>query len=195
MKPQGREVYLWLMGGSAGSFNPIRSFLHQMPYHSDVAIVLCLHRLRSPRMGMIDAIGYLKGWEMSEPDDKTVIQGGHVYIAPADYHLLVEAEGYFSLSVEEPVHFSRPSIDVLLESVVRARWKRAGAALLSGANRDGAYGMYLMHQAGYFTAVQEPSDAEIPTMPEAALNLFEPRVRFRRESLVKVCLQALTLSV
>ncbi|MCX8113120.1 MAG: chemotaxis protein CheB [Bacteroidia bacterium] len=193
MIPRGPEVFLWIIGGSAGSFNPIRSFLHQMPYYREVAIILCLHRLRNPRVGMVEAIGALKGWEVSEPDDKTYIHGGHVYISPADYHLLVEATGYLSLSVEEPVHFSRPSIDVLLESVVRARWKKAAAALFSGANRDGAQGMYLMHQAGHFTAIQDPDDAEIRTMPEAALALFEPNVRFKAADFVKVCLQAITL--
>lgn len=193
MIPRGTEVFLWLIGGSAGSFTPIRHALHQIPYNREMAIVLCLHRMRSPRLGMAEAIGGLLGWEILEPDDKTYIQGGHIYIAPANYHLLVEAGGYFSLSVEEPVHFSRPSIDVLLESVVRARWKRAAAALFSGANRDGAQGMYLMHQAGYFTAVQAPEDAEIRTMPEAALALFEPDVRFRAQDFPRVCLQVLTL--
>lgn len=193
MTPRNSEVFLWLVGGSAGSFNPIRRFLHQMPYHREVAIVLCLHRLRHPRLSMAEAMGTLQGWEAIEPDDKTFIQGGYVYIAPADYHLLIEKEGYFSLSVEEPVHFSRPSIDVLLESVVRARWRGAAAALFSGANRDGAYGLYLMHQAGYFTAVQDPQDAEMPMMPEAALALFQPDAIFKAAEFVQVCLRALTL--
>lgn len=132
-------------------------------------------------------------WTLIEPDDKAAVQGGYIYLAPADYHLLVEAEGYFSLSVEEPVHYSRPSIDVLFESVVRARWPYAGAALLSGANRDGASGLHLMHQAGYFTAVQDITDAEIPTMPQAALDLFEPNRRFRAAELVQVFLHAVSL--
>ncbi|MCS7163267.1 MAG: chemotaxis protein CheB [Bacteroidia bacterium] len=190
---QRRDVYLWLLGGSAGSFNPIRRFIQQMPFQVHVAIVVCMHRLRSLRMGMVEAMGGTQGWVVLEPDDKTIIQGGHIYIAPADYHLLVEPEGYFSLSVDEPVHFSRPSIDVLLEAVVGARWPRAGAALLSGANKDGAWGLYRMYRAGYFTAVQEPSDAEMPTMPQAALSLFEPHRRFTADRLVEVCLYALSL--
>ncbi|MCS7153162.1 MAG: chemotaxis protein CheB [Bacteroidia bacterium] len=187
------EPFLWLIGGSAGSFNPIRSFLHRMPYIREVSIVLCLHRMKNPRVGILEAMGTLSGWQLSEPDDKTYIQGGHVYIAPANYHLLIEAAGYFSLSVEDPVHFSRPSIDVLFESAVHARWKRMAGALFSGANRDGAQGLFLMHKAGYFTAVQDPADAEIRTMPEAALSLFEPNVRFRAEEFVEVCLRALSL--
>ncbi|MCS7188818.1 MAG: chemotaxis protein CheB [Bacteroidia bacterium] len=187
------DVFLWVIGGSAGSFTPTRNFLQQMPYKENVAIVLCLHRLRNIRMNMAEAIGKVQRWHILEPDDKTLITGGKVYIAPADYHLLVEREGYFSLSVDEPVNFSRPSIDVLLESIVQARWARAGAALLSGANCDGALGMLKMHQAGYFTAVQLPTDAEIPTMPEAALALFKPTCQFSANELVQVCLRALSL--
>lgn len=188
-----KRPLLWLMGGSAGSFTPVRRFVQQVPYLEEVAIVLCLHRMRNPRVGMIEAFGRVERWKLLEPDDKAAVQGGHIYLAPADYHLLVEEEGYMSLSVEEPVHYSRPSIDVLFESVVRARWPYAGAALLSGANRDGAAGLHLMHQAGYFTAVQDPTDAEIPTMPQAALDLFEPTRRFRATELVQVFLHAVSL--
>lgn len=185
--------FLWLIGGSAGSFTPVRHFVRQVPFLPEVTIVLCLHRMRNPRLGMIEAFGPLQRWKLVEPDDKAPVQGGHIYLAPADYHLLVEEEGYFSLSVEEPVHYSRPSIDVLFESVVRARWPYAGAALLSGANRDGAAGLRLMQEAGYFTAVQEPTDAEIPTMPQAALDLFEPTRRFLAPELVQVFLHAVSL--
>ncbi|MCS6790836.1 MAG: chemotaxis protein CheB [Bacteroidia bacterium] len=190
---QGREVLLWIIGGSAGSFNPVRTFLQNLPYHPEVALILCLHRLRNSRLSIADALKLPFPWQAIEPDDKTTIVGGHVYIAPPDYHLLVEEEGYLSLSVEEPVHFSRPSIDVLMESVAQARWPRAAGMLLSGANRDGALGMYMMKQAGYFTAVQEPQDAEIPTMPEAALALFEPHRRFRSDQMMELFLQALSL--
>lgn len=190
---QGREVFLWIIGGSAGSFNPIRTFLQGLPYRSEVALILCLHRLRNSRLSIIEALKLPHPWQAIEPDDKTTIKGGHIYVAPADYHLLVEEEGYLSLSVEEPVHFSRPSIDVLMESVAQARWPRAAAMLLSGANRDGALGMYIMKQAGYFTAVQEPQDAEIATMPEAALALFEPHRRFTSRQMIEVFLEALSL--
>lgn len=188
-----KQPFLWLMGGSAGSFTPVRRFVQQVSFLPEVAVVLCLHRMRNPRIGMIEAFGQIQRWKLMEPDDKAPVRGGHIYLAPADYHLLVEEEGYFSLSVEEPVHYSRPSIDVLFESVVRARWPYAGAALLSGANRDGASGLRLMHEAGYFTAVQDPTDAEIPTMPQAALDLFEPTRRFKATELVQVFLHAVSL--
>ncbi|GIV25696.1 MAG: chemotaxis protein CheB [Bacteroidia bacterium] len=185
--------FLWVVAGSAGSFTPARQFVQEMPYRPQVAIVLCLHRMRKPRVPMIEAFSRIPYWQVVEPQDKDPIESGKVYLAPADYHLLVEREGYFSLSVDEPVHFSRPSIDVLLESVVEARWPRAGAVLLSGANRDGAWGLYLFHRAGYFTAVQDPQEAEVPTMPRAALELFTPNRLCKAHELVQVCLEALSL--
>ncbi len=175
--------YLWVIGGSAGSFTPLRQALLSLPYDPDMSIVLCLHRLRHARFQITDAFLRIKGWKLSEPDDKTPIEGGYIYIAPADYHLLIEREGYFSLSVEEPVHFSRPSIDVTMFSVVQASWPRAGGILLSGANKDGAEGLFQMHQAGYFTAVQDPVDAEVPHMPSAALALFNPHRIFPMRAL------------
>jgi two-component system, chemotaxis family, protein-glutamate methylesterase/glutaminase len=170
--------YLWIIGGSAGSFTPLRQALLNLPYDPDMTIVLCLHRLKQARFQITDAFLRIKSWQVTEPDDKTPIEGGCIYIAPADYHLLIEKEGYFSLSVEEPVHFSRPSIDVTMFSLIQAGWPRAGGILLSGANKDGAQGLFKMYQVGYFTAVQDPTDAEVPHMPNAALALFTPHHRF-----------------
>jgi two-component system chemotaxis response regulator CheB len=170
--------YLWIIGGSAGSFTPLRQALLNLPYDPDMTIVLCLHRLKQARFQITDAFLRIKGWRVAEPDDKTPIEGGYIYIAPADYHLLIEKEGYFSLSVEEPVHFSRPSIDVTMFSLIQAGWPRAGGILLSGANKDGAQGLFKMYQVGYFTAVQDPTDAEVPHMPNAALALFTPHQVF-----------------
>jgi two-component system chemotaxis response regulator CheB len=170
--------YLWIIGGSAGSFTPLRQALLNLPYDPDMTIVLCLHRLKQARFQITDAFLRIKGWRVAEPDDKTPIEGGCIYIAPADYHLLIEKERYFSLSVEEPVHFSRPSIDVTMFSLIQAGWPRAGGILLSGANKDGAQGLFKMYQAGYFTAVQDPADAEVPHMPTAALALFTPHQIF-----------------
>jgi len=175
---KSQAPYLWIIGGSAGSFTPLRQALLNLPYDPDMTIVLCLHRLKQARFQITDAFLRIKGWRVAEPDDKTPIEGGCIYIAPADYHLLIEKEGYFSLSVEEPVHFSRPSIDVTMFSLIHAGWPQAGGILLSGANKDGAQGLFKMYQVGYFTAVQDPADAEVPHMPNAALALFNPHHRF-----------------
>jgi two-component system chemotaxis response regulator CheB len=101
-------------------------------------------------------------------DDKQPIERGHVYLAPPDYHLLVEGE-HLALSVEAPVAFSRPSIDVLLESAAEAYGERCVGVVLTGANEDGARGLARIRELGGATIVETPDTAERPEMPRAAL--------------------------
>ena len=101
---------------------------------------------------------------------------GHVYFAPPNYHLLVEADGGLALSADEPVNFSRPSIDVLFESLAHSFGRRALGILLSGANADGAAGLAAVKARGGLTWVQAPVTARVATMPEAALKLAEHHV-------------------
>ena len=103
-----------------------------------------------------------------DADDKAWIRSGHVYFAPANYHLLV-AEGEFSLSVDEAVAHSRPSADVLFESAADAYGERLIAVVLTGANDDGARGAREVKKRGGFVIVQDPKTAEAPSMPEAAI--------------------------
>jgi len=100
--------------------------------------------------------------------DKETIEPGHVYVAPADYHLLVE-EGHLALSADAPVEFSRPSIDVLFESAADTYGPRTVGVLLTGANRDGAEGLGRIAAAGGFTVAQDPETAERGDMPAAAI--------------------------
>jgi two-component system chemotaxis response regulator CheB len=103
-----------------------------------------------------------------EGDDKQPIERGHVYLAPPDYHLLVEGE-HLALSVERPVAFSRPSIDVLLESAAEAYGERCVGVVLTGANDDGARGLARIRELGGAAIVEDPTAAERPEMPRAAL--------------------------
>ena len=104
-----------------------------------------------------------------EAEDKEPIEPGTVYLAPPDYHLLVEKDGHLSLSSEEPVHFSRPSIDVLFESAADAYGAGLVAAVLTGANSDGARGLRTVVDAGGTALVQRPDTAFASMMPAAAL--------------------------
>jgi two-component system chemotaxis response regulator CheB len=103
-----------------------------------------------------------------EVEDKTPITPGNIFVAPADYHLLVE-QGYFSLSTDEPVRYSRPSIDVMFESAADAYGDRVVGAVLTGANADGARGLRRIVDRGGLALVQMPQTAESPTMPNAAI--------------------------
>ena len=106
-----------------------------------------------------------------EANDKQAIMGGVVYFAPPDYHLLVESDRHFSLSVDEPVMYSRPSIDVLFESAADAYGAGLIGVILTGANSDGAIGLSSIMQAGGVGIVQDPNQAQASAMPEAAMRL------------------------
>ena len=109
-----------------------------------------------------------------EAVDKTKIEKEQIYFAPPNYHLLVERDFSLSLSQEDPVVFSRPSIDVLFESAARSLGEKVCGVLLTGANEDGAAGLKFIQACGGYTIVQNPMDAEIPTMPQSALTRFRP---------------------
>lgn len=104
-----------------------------------------------------------------EADDKEMPKRATVYFAPPNYHLLVEPDGMLSLSAEDRVNFSRPSIDVLFETAAEAFGHRLVGVILTGANNDGALGLKRIQQFGGVTVVQNPDTAEMPAMPEAAL--------------------------
>jgi two-component system chemotaxis response regulator CheB len=106
---------------------------------------------------------------MKVAEDKEPICPGCIYFATPGYHLLVESGGTFALSLDELVHFSRPSIDVLVETAAEASGDRALGIILSGANSDGAEGLRAIAEAGGSAIVQQPGSAEVSAMPEAAL--------------------------
>jgi two-component system chemotaxis response regulator CheB len=108
-----------------------------------------------------------------DAEDKHEIVAGHVYLAPPDYHLLIEHDG-FALSVDDAVQHSRPSIDVLFESAADVFRDRLVGVVLTGANEDGAHGLARIKRVGGYTVVQNPVEAERPEMPRAALRACDP---------------------
>lgn len=105
-----------------------------------------------------------------EPCDKEPIKRGHLYTGPANYHMLMERDGTIGLSIDERVNYSRPSIDVLFESAALACGDAVVAVILSGASADGAKGICAIKKAGGFTIAQDPTSAEAPVMPQAAID-------------------------
>lgn len=160
---------LVVVGGSAGSFPVVTKLLERLPRDFRLPVVMCLHRLKDKREGFKEALEIKSALPVLEPEDKMQIRGGVAYVAPANYHLLVENRNQFSLAVTELVQYSRPSIDVLFESVADVFGSAALGILLSGANRDGALGMKRIHDHGGATIVQNPAECSMNTMPEAAL--------------------------
>lgn len=108
---------------------------------------------------------------VKEADEEEVAQGGWAYLAPPGYHLLVESNGALSLSAEKPVNFARPSVDVLFESAADAFGPGVIGIILTGAGYDGGRGLQCIKKRGGMAIVQDPADAEAPSMPEHALSL------------------------
>lgn len=160
-----------VIGGSAGSFQGIVKILSQLPVDFPLPIIMALHRLKHVRHGFVEALSIKSNLRIVEPDDKEGIKRGVVYLAPANYHMSIELGNYFSLSTEEMLNNSRPSIDITLGSAGYTYRNKLIGVLLSGANKDGGLGMKRISEKGGRTIVQTPEECMIDTMPKAALAL------------------------
>lgn len=178
------EVNAIVIGGSAGSFKIVVEMLTRLPKKFDIPVVLCLHRLKHIRSGFAEALSLRSNLKIVEPFDKDEIIPGRVYLAPANYHLLVGGDNCFHLSVDEATNHSRPSIDLLMTSAAHYFEKGVLGILLSGANRDGAAGMKSIFDHGGKTVVQNPEDAQVNTMPNSCLELFQPDFVFSSEQII-----------
>ena len=160
-----------VIGGSAGSFPVINAILSNLPDSRHYPVILCLHRLKQVRHGFKEALALHSKWEIREPDDKERALKGTVYLAPANYHLLFDYDNRFALNIDAPINHSRPAIDITCETASYWYRSRLLGILLSGANKDGASGLKKIRDRNGITIVQDPEEAQIATMPNAALNL------------------------
>lgn len=158
-----------VIGTSLGGLSALRIMLQGLPGDFPVAIAIVQHRDRRSGATLSRTLQQESRLPILDVEDKEQIRPGCVYLAPADYHLLVEPE-QFSLSIDPPVSFAKPSIDVLFESAAEAYQSRAIGIVLTGANHDGAEGLAKIKARGGFTIVQDPRTAECPSMPEAAIS-------------------------
>ena len=156
-----------VIGASAGGLHALRTVLEALPADFTIPIVVVQHRSRDSEL-LCELLQEATPLRVLEVNDKVGTAPGHVYVAPPDYHLLVE-EGYFALSVDEPVRFSRPSIDVTFESAVDSYGMDTIGVVLTGANQDGAHGLRRIVEAGGYAVVQDPATAEVRVMPQAAI--------------------------
>ncbi|HEX4084016.1 MAG TPA: chemotaxis protein CheB [Chthoniobacteraceae bacterium] len=161
---------LVVIGASAGGVEALLTLLPPLPEDYPIPILVVVHR--PPRGdGMLQSLLSSQcALRVKEAEDKEDILPGVVYLAPANYHLLVEPNFRLSLSSEEPVNFSRPSIDLLFETAADACGASAVGFILTGANADGARGLARICAAGGLAYVQSPSDAQSDAMPAAALD-------------------------
>jgi len=171
----GRQVIEAVaIGASAGGVHALLAVLSDLPSGFRLPIIAVLH-LPEGQDSLLTAIFQRRlPMDVREATDKQPIAPGTLYFAGPDYHLSVEMDRTFSLSCEAPVHYSRPSIDVLMVSAADAYGTGLAGILLTGASADGAAGMGHIRQQGGLTVVQDPAEAEAATMPQAAIRDMHP---------------------
>ncbi|HEX8000949.1 MAG TPA: chemotaxis protein CheB [Pyrinomonadaceae bacterium] len=159
---------LIVVGTSAGGLAAMQVLLPGLSEMFNCPIVIAQHRGKEQGSGLSQFLQKSCRLPIVEPEDKAPIEAGRVYLAPGDYHLLVE-KGHFALSTDAPVWYARPSINVLFESAADAYAETAVGVILSGANGDGARGLAAIKARGGTAIVEEPATAAYRAMPEAAL--------------------------
>jgi two-component system chemotaxis response regulator CheB len=167
------EVGAVVVGASAGGFAALANLLPFFEKEFPLPIIIAQHLYPESTNFMAQSLNINCAIDVKEADEKEKLQAGTAYIAPANYHLLIECDRTLSLTIDSKVNFSRPSIDVLFESAVDVYGSALIGVLLTGANSDGAQGLRLIKEAGGKTIVQDPATAEVETMPMAAIKLFK----------------------
>ena len=158
-----------VIGASAGGVEALYEILPALPASFRPALLIVLHLPRERPSLLVEIYENRCALPVGEAEDKEPVEPGTVYFAPPDYHMLVEKSRQIALSTDEPVHYSRPSIDVLFESAADVYADRLLGIILTGANADGAAGLHAIHRAGGVTVVQQPDSAKVPVMVVSAL--------------------------
>lgn len=160
----------FFIGGSAGSLDVLLKVLPELSADLTFPIVLILHRKQGADYLLGDLLRTKTSLKVKEIEEKSNIEGGCIYIAPSDYHLLIERDGTFSLDYSEKVNYSRPSIDVTFASAAEIYQKALVCLLLSGSNADGVNGLKVVKKFNGHTLAQNPDEAAVPYMPQTAID-------------------------
>lgn len=163
-----------VVGASAGGVDALLALLRDLPDGWRLPVVVVIHLPEAHESRLAEVFRHRLPIPVCEAEDKAPVADGTLYFAPAGYHLSIESDRRFSLSCEPPVLFSRPAIDLLMMSAADVYGRVLAGFLLTGANEDGALGMRRIHRAGGLTAVQDPDEALVATMPHAAIGAHEP---------------------
>jgi two-component system chemotaxis response regulator CheB len=158
-----------VIGTSAGGLTALTTLLEQLPVNYPIPIIIVQHRSKEPRDLLEEILQTKCEMRVKQADEKEKIEKGFVYIAPPDYHLLIENDFTFSLTADEAVLYSRPSINVLFESAASVYKDKLIGVILTGANSDGAKGVSAIAANGGLTIAQKPDEAQFPTMPLASI--------------------------
>jgi two-component system chemotaxis response regulator CheB len=167
-KAEVNNVKLVVIGGSSGSLQVVIHILGHLPDNYPVPVLLIIHRANSNDSMLLDLLVLKSNLTVREVEEKDKIVPACVYLAPADYHVLVEKDETFTLDYSEKLNYSRPSIDVSFISAAMVYGKKLTGILLSGANEDGAEGLKEIKEQGGHTIIQHPDEAIVNYMPVQA---------------------------
>jgi two-component system, chemotaxis family, protein-glutamate methylesterase/glutaminase len=158
-----------LIGCSSGGLAALASIAGNLQGDYPFPLIVVQHRAHDEKMLLEEILQTKTMLRVKQADEKENIENGNIYLAPPGYHLLIEKDLTFSLASDEPVNYSRPSIDVTLQSGAIACGKKVVSIILTGANSDGAKGIEAVKRAGGITIAEDPSTATFPYMPRAAI--------------------------
>lgn len=159
-----------VIGVSTGGVSALKFLLGALPKDFPAPILVVTHITPNSDNGLAVLLDSLCAIRVKEADDQELVAAGTVYLAPANYHLLVERGGILTFSIDPPVNFARPSVDVLFETAAEAFGSSLIGVVLTGAGSDGSRGLLKIKDYGGIAVVQEPADAEMSSMPENALH-------------------------
>ena len=158
-----------VIGVSSGGMMTLKTILRHLPSDFALSIIIVQHQHPHSDAFIAEFLDARCSLTVKQADEKELIMPGKIYIAPPNYHLLVEEDKTFSLSIDKRVHFARPSIDVLFETAADVFNEKLVGIILTGANDDGSHGLRKIKDSGGLTIVQDPDTAEVDTMPKAAI--------------------------
>lgn len=168
-KPSTRRFQAVVVGVSTGGVHALQKLLGQLPANFPLPVLIVQHIGADAGSGLAKLLDERCPLSVKEADEQDEILPGRVYLAPPNYHLLVERDGFLSLSADPYVSFARPSVDVLFESAAAVFGPGLIGIVLTGANYDGSQGLKTIKQKGGMAIVQDPADAEARQMPQAAI--------------------------
>ncbi len=163
-----------VIGVSSGGMNALKIISSTLPVHFNLPIIIVQHLSAHSDSHWIKLLNEKSRLNVKEADEKEKIEKGNIYIAPPNYHLLIEKDKTFSLTIDERVNFARPSIDVLFESAAEAYKNKLIGIVLTGSNSDGTKGIKRIKDCGGLAIIQDPNTADSEYMPKSAIAAIKP---------------------
>jgi two-component system, chemotaxis family, protein-glutamate methylesterase/glutaminase len=173
IKSSDRQFKAVVIGVSTGGVSALKRILGALPADFPIPVLIVTHITPDSDDGLAVLLDTLCAIRVKEADEQETMSPGTVYLAPANYHLLAERGGNLALSIDPPVNFARPSVDVLFESAAEVYGPALIGVILTGAGYDGSKGLLKIKNRGGLTIVQDPADAEMDSMPGSALQLLK----------------------